>query len=95
MNTKYTKLVLFIAGLAAFASCSTAYKMGQTPDDVYYSPAKPQSEYASNDRDREDDSYYTTGNSSNNRSPPSASTTSRVVAGSSRSRRVAVAGSSR
>lgn len=32
---------LLIALLAVvFSSCSTAYKSGQTPDDVYYSPAK-------------------------------------------------------
>lgn len=35
MNTKF----LLIAGLTlTLASCSTAYKSGQTPDDVYYSP---------------------------------------------------------
>jgi hypothetical protein len=32
-------LVLF------FASCTTAYKSGQTPDDVYFSPQHPQDEY--------------------------------------------------
>ena len=64
MHTKYTKLVLFAAAVTALTSCSTAYKMGQTPDDVYYSPAKPQSEsVASNDRD---DSYYSA-NPRNNR----------------------------
>lgn len=26
-------------------SCTTAYKMGQTPDDVYYSPERPAAEY--------------------------------------------------
>lgn len=51
-------MVLFIAGLAALASCSTAYKMGQTPDDVYYSPAKPQSAYVSREERNGDDSYY-------------------------------------
>lgn len=29
----------------ALASCSTAYKSGQTPDDVYYSPARQRDEY--------------------------------------------------
>lgn len=58
MHTKYTKLVLFVAGLAALTSCSTAYKMGQTPDDVYYSPAKPQSAYVSREERDGDDSYY-------------------------------------
>lgn len=28
-----------------FASCTTAYKSGQTPDDVYYSPARERAEY--------------------------------------------------
>lgn len=40
---KFTILLLF--GLViAFASCTTAYKSGQTPDDVYSSPAPPQDE---------------------------------------------------
>lgn len=55
----------FFALLLLFASCTTAYKSGQTPDDVYYSPARPQAEYvARNDRDdryqngRQDDYRY-------------------------------------
>ena len=36
-------LLAFI--VAAFTSCTTAYKTGQTPDDVYYSPVHPQDEY--------------------------------------------------
>lgn len=40
-----------------FASCSTAYKTGQTPDDVYYSPERPQAEYVRVD-DEDDDKYY-------------------------------------
>jgi uncharacterized membrane protein YgcG len=35
-----SKILLFALSVAAFSSCSTAYKTGQTPDDVYYSPAK-------------------------------------------------------
>lgn len=31
--------LFIIASLAALSSCSTAYRSGQTPDDVYYSPA--------------------------------------------------------
>lgn len=34
------KALLFSALVAALASCTTAYKNAQTPDDVYYSPAK-------------------------------------------------------
>ncbi len=35
-----SKILLFVLSVAAFSSCSTAYKTGQTPDDVYYSPVK-------------------------------------------------------
>lgn len=55
MNTKFLFLVL---GVAALSGCSTAYKTGQTPDDVYFSPAKPQQEYAS--VENEEDSYLST-----------------------------------
>ncbi len=37
MKLKYLPLLFFIAFLA---SCSTAYKTGQTPDDLYYSKGK-------------------------------------------------------
>jgi hypothetical protein len=40
------KLIVLALGVAALSSCSTAYKMGQTPDDVYFSPAKEQNTYA-------------------------------------------------
>lgn len=43
MKSKYTLSLLSLAVI--FASCTTAYKSGQTPDDVYYSPARPQAEY--------------------------------------------------
>ena len=47
-----------IAGLAiVFSSCSTAYRMGQTPDDVYYSPAPSQEEYVTTNSQQEKDSY--------------------------------------
>ena len=35
------KILLFALSAASICSCSTAYKTGQTPDDVYYSPARP------------------------------------------------------
>ncbi|MES1219127.1 MAG: hypothetical protein ABUT20_26715 [Bacteroidota bacterium] len=38
------------------SSCTTAYKTGQTPDDVYFSPAAPQDEYVRTRR--EDDRRY-------------------------------------
>ncbi|MER3498520.1 MAG: hypothetical protein C4308_07745 [Chitinophagaceae bacterium] len=56
--------ILFVAFASVFASCSSAYKTGQTPDDVYYSPERPQEEYVkvNDDNDdryyRGDDSYY-------------------------------------
>ncbi len=34
------KILLVALSVAACTSCSTAYKTGQTPDDVYYSPVK-------------------------------------------------------
>src|SRR5687768_12679551 len=40
-----------------FASCTTAYKSGQTPDDVYFSPERPQAEYVTVE-DKEEDRYY-------------------------------------
>lgn len=35
-----TKLLLLVVSALAFGSCTTMYKTGQTPDDVYYSPAR-------------------------------------------------------
>lgn len=35
-----SKTLLVALSVAAFSSCSTAYKTSQTPDDVYYSPAR-------------------------------------------------------
>lgn len=54
-------LLAFI--VAAFSSCTTAYKTGQTPDDVYYSPERPQEEYVrtekrDNRRYISEDEYY-------------------------------------
>jgi len=47
------RILLLAAGIASLlTSCSSLYKTGQTPDDVYYSPARPvvQEEYVQNDR---------------------------------------------
>ncbi len=51
--------ILFLAiSATAITSCTSAYKSGQTPDDVYFSPQRPQAEYASrNDRESQDDYY--------------------------------------
>lgn len=35
-----TKLLLLAITVAVFSSCSSVYKSGQTPDDVYYSPER-------------------------------------------------------
>lgn len=42
-----------------FGSCTTAYKSGQTPDDVYFSPAKQKEEYVRVEKD-EDNQYKKT-----------------------------------
>ena len=54
MKSKFTFPIILLAIL--FASCTTAYKSGQTPDDVYYSPARPQDEYVRTER--QDDRRY-------------------------------------
>lgn len=35
-----SKILLIALSAVVFCSCSTAYKSGQTPDDVYYSPSR-------------------------------------------------------
>ncbi len=37
-----TRILLLALSVAALSSCSSVYKSGQTPDDVYYSPARQQ-----------------------------------------------------
>lgn len=54
----YTKTLLIALSVAAFSSCSTAYKSGQTPDDVYYSPVRVEEE--DNDKDKDDNRNQTT-----------------------------------
>ncbi len=54
MNPKFLLIVLAIAGLS---SCTTAYKIGQTPDDVYYSPAPQQEAYVNTSSDETDNAY--------------------------------------
>ena len=39
-----TSILLLALIVVALSSCTTAYKTGQTPDDVYYSPVRPQDE---------------------------------------------------
>ena len=48
-----TKLLLIAISVAAFSGCTTLYKAGQTPDDVYYSPARPS--YGSGEQNRKEE----------------------------------------
>lgn len=47
-----TKILLLAISVAALSSCSTAYKTGQTPDDVYYSPARVDESVYSNEHNQ-------------------------------------------
>ncbi len=54
MKTKH----LFLLGIiAAFSSCSSAYRIGQTPDDVYFSPAPQQNVYVTSNNQQNKDTY--------------------------------------
>lgn len=44
--------------VAALSSCTTAYKTGQTPDDVYYSSARPQTEEDKTEKEERRDYSY-------------------------------------
>ncbi len=50
--------ILLFGAVAAFSSCSTAYRSAQTPDDVYYSPAPVHGESVANKSEQGRDSYY-------------------------------------
>ena len=57
------QLLLLALTVAALSSCTTAYKTGQTPDDVYYSPLPQREEYVRVEKEddrqyRYDDEYY-------------------------------------
>lgn len=49
-------ILLLAFAAIAFSSCTSVYKTGQTPDDVYYSPARPQDEYVRVEKN--DDRHY-------------------------------------
>jgi len=51
------KHLLLLAVVAAFSSCSTAYRTGQTPDDVYYSPAPQSNTYVTTATEQDKNSY--------------------------------------
>ncbi len=44
------QILLLAVTVGALSSCTTAYKTGQTPDDVYFSPVRPQEEYVQVDK---------------------------------------------
>lgn len=48
-----SKLLLFTLSIMVLVGCSTAYKTGQTPDDVYYSPARYTASSDDNNRKEE------------------------------------------
>ncbi len=50
------KNLLLLCSVVFFASCSTVYKSGQTPDDLYY--AKPKVVVDNNDRYEKPDNVY-------------------------------------
>ncbi|HEX2684295.1 MAG TPA: hypothetical protein VHL77_10195 [Ferruginibacter sp.] len=52
-----SKILLFVLSIIVFSSCSTAYKTGQTPDDVYYSPARVIVKEDRNDKDEQVKKY--------------------------------------
>src|SRR6267378_6624229 len=61
-----TKHLLLLVLIAAFCSCSSAFKTGQTPDDVYYSPAPPPPvEYVRTDNQQDRDQYAYNNNTFN------------------------------
>ncbi|MEO8766521.1 MAG: hypothetical protein ABI416_19630 [Ginsengibacter sp.] len=52
------KQLLSIVLIVALGSCSSAFRTGQTPDDVYYSPAPPPPvEYVTTENQQDRDSY--------------------------------------
>ena len=53
-----TKHLLYLLSIVALCSCSSAFRTGQTPDDVYYSPAPPPPvEYVTTDNQQDRDRY--------------------------------------
>ena len=58
-TTMKSSVILLAIAAVSLGSCSTVYKTGQTPDDVYYSPARETEEYVEvrNDDNRRYRSY--------------------------------------
>lgn len=51
-----TKLLLIAVAVVSLSSCSSVYKSGQTPDDVYYSPVRTYDVEVKKEGDRKDNS---------------------------------------
>lgn len=49
------KILLIAIASVSLGSCSTAYKSGQTPDDVYFSPVRTTEEKNDREEDRRDE----------------------------------------
>lgn len=54
---KFSILLLALSA-AAFSSCTSAYKTGQTPDDVYFSPGREGKAQEYVQLEKKDDRYY-------------------------------------
>ena len=48
-------ILLLVLSAAILGSCTSAYKTGQTPDDVYFSPERQQDKYVTA---KEDNNVY-------------------------------------
>ena len=66
--------------VALLASCSAAYKIDQTPDDVYYSPGKVVGEEQQKDNTNQDDYSYNKEDDNYLITPPGQSTVAFVSA---------------
>ncbi|MFT3679755.1 MAG: hypothetical protein QM791_05760 [Ferruginibacter sp.] len=55
-----TKLLLIAISAVTLCSCSSVYKTGQTPDDVYFSPVRAGYDEARRDEQQREDDRYTT-----------------------------------
>lgn len=62
--TMRNRIFILASLVIGLNSCSTPYKSGQTPDDVYYSPGRTVTDYVQVESDRNgryaNDDYYTT-----------------------------------
>jgi hypothetical protein len=52
-----TPILLLAISAALFTSCTSAYKTGQTPDDVYFSPDRPKEEYVRTNNNNDERNY--------------------------------------